>query len=231
MFNSEVSKSNLGKSVLAAALLAVSSFAFAADYAGIGNSISEKSIKPWDISVHFDGDGLPPGKGSVGDGEKIYQAKCAMCHGEFGEGAKGYPKMLGETVAQITELAKKGEDTVGARGINSLWGHAPTLYDYIRRAMPFFAPASLSDDESYATTCYVLYLAEIVTDDKLVCDASVLKATKMPSVDNFYTDPRPDVKNARCMKDCTKGDPVITQMAVQGVSGDTSRNVAKPANH
>jgi len=231
MFNSEVSKSVLGKSVLAAALFAVSSFAFAADYAGIGKSISDKAIAPWDISVHFDGTGLPAGKGSVGDGEKIYQAKCAMCHGEFGEGAKGYPKMLGETVEQIHALAQKGEDTVGARGINSLWGHAPTLYDYIRRAMPFFAPQSLSNDEAYATTCYVLYLAEVVKDDKLVCDASVLKATKMPSQDNYYTDPRPDVKNARCMKDCAKGVPVVTQMAVQGVSGDTSRDVAKPANH
>ncbi|MDD2893487.1 MAG: c-type cytochrome [Halothiobacillaceae bacterium] len=231
MSNSEVSKSALVKSVLAAALFAVSSLSFAAGTDGIGKPISEKDIAPWDISVHFDGDGLPPGKGSVGDGEKIYQAKCAMCHGEFGEGAKGYPKMLGETVEHMTELAKKGEDTVGVRGINSLWGHAPTLYDYIRRAMPFFAPQSLSNDEAYATTCYVLYLAEIVKDDKLVCDASVLKATVMPSRDNFYTDPRPDVKNVRCMNDCSKGAPEVTGMAVVGVSGDTSRNEAKPANH
>lgn len=231
MFNSEVSKSVLGKTVLAAALFAVSSFAFAADANGIGKTITEQAIAPWNISVHFDGDGLPAGKGSVADGEKIYQAKCSMCHGEFGEGAKGYPKMLGETVDQIRVLAQKGEDTVGARGINSLWGHAPTLYDYIRRAMPFFAPQSLSNDEAYATTCYVLYIAEIVTDDKLVCDASVLKATKMPSQDNYYTDPRPDVKNVRCMNDCSKGDPVVTTMAVVGVSGDTSRNEAKPANH
>jgi cytochrome c len=231
MFNSEVSKSALGKSVLAAALLAVSSMAFAADTNGIGKPITEKDIAPWDISVHFDGDGLPAGKGSVGDGEKIYQAKCAMCHGEFGESAKGYPKMLGEKLEHMQELARKGEDTVSARGINNLWGHAPTLYDYIRRAMPFFAPQSLSNDEAYATTCYVLYIAEVISDDKMVCDAAALKKIKMPAQDNYYTDPRPDVKNTRCMNDCTKGEPAVTGMAVVGVSGDTSRNVAKPANH
>ncbi len=217
-------KSKISKTALAAGLMAFSSMSFAGDAAfnGIGKTIDEKAIAPWAISVHFDGDGLPAGKGSVAQGEPIYQAKCAMCHGEFGEGAKGYPKMLGETVEQIHALAAKDEDTVGVRGINSLWGHAPTLYDYIRRAMPFFAPQSLGNDEAYATTCYVLYIAEIIKDDKTVCDASVLKATKMPSQDNFYTDPRPDIKNARCMNDCMKEAPVVKEMAVVGVGKDAS---------
>ena len=224
-----MSKSKIFKSAIAAACLVASSVSFAADYAGIGRNITEAAIKPWDISVFFDGENLPAGKGSVEQGEKIYQAKCAMCHGEFGEGAKGYPKMLGETPEGIRNLAMKGEDTVGARGINSLWGHAPTLYDYIRRAMPFFAPQSLSNDEAYATTCYVLYIAEIVKDDKLVCDASVLKATKMPSQDNFFTDDRPDVKNVRCMNDCTKDKPVLREMAVSGVGKDAA--TGKAGNH
>ena len=225
-------KSTISKSVLATALLAISSMSFAGDaaYNGIGKTISDQAIAPWSISVHFDGDGLPAGKGSVAQGETVYQAKCAMCHGEFGEGAKGYPKMLGETVEQIHALAAKDEDTVGARGINSLWGHAPTLYDYIRRAMPFFAPQSLSNDEAYATTCYVLYIAEIIKDDKTVCDAATLKATKMPSQDNYYTDTRPDIKNARCMNDCMKEVPVVKEMAVVGV-GKAASSGKTAADH
>ena len=206
-------KSTISKSVLATALLAISSMSFAGDaaYNGIGKTISDQAIAPWSISVHFDGDGLPAGKGSVAQGETVYQAKCAMCHGEFGEGAKD-------------------EDTVGARGINSLWGHAPTLYDYIRRAMPFFAPQSLSNDEAYATTCYVLYIAEIIKDDKTVCDAATLKATKMPSQDNYYTDTRPDIKNARCMNDCMKEVPVVKEMAVVGV-GKAASSGKTAADH
>jgi len=209
-------KSKTSKAVLSAALFAVSSLSFAGPYDGIGKGITEEAIKPWDISVFFDGENLPAGKGSVAEGEKIYQAKCAMCHGEFGEGAKGYPKMLGDKLEVLKKHAKADEDTVGGRGINNLWGHAPTLFDYIRRAMPFFAPQSLSNDEAYATTCYVLYLAEVIDDDKAVCDADFLKKTKMPAQDNYYTDPRPDVKNVRCMKNCMKEAPIVKGKAVIG---------------
>lgn len=209
-------KSKTSKSALVAGLLAASSVAFAGPYDGIGKSITDEAIAPWDISVFFDGENLPAGKGSVADGEHIYQAKCAMCHGEFGEGAKGYPKMLGDPLEQLHARAKADEDTVGIRGINNLWGHAPTLYDYIRRAMPFFAPQSLSADEAYATTCYVLYLAEIVDDSNMVCDANALKAIKMPAVNNYYTDDRPDVKNPRCMSNCMKEEPIVKGKAVIG---------------
>jgi cytochrome c len=82
--------------------------------------------------------------------------------------------------------------------------------------MPFFAPQSLSVDQAYATTCYVLYLAEVITDDKMVCDAEALKKIKMPAVDNYYTDPRPDVKNTRCMNNCTKDAPMVKGKAVIG---------------
>jgi len=209
-------KSKTSKSALVAALFAASSVAFAGQFDGVGKSIDPKDVASWDISVHFDGDGLPAGKGSVADGEKIYQAQCAMCHGEFGEGARGYPKMLGDKLEDLKKHAKADEDTVSARGINNLWGHAPTLYDYIHRAMPFFAPQSLSVDQAYATTCYVLYLAEVITDDKMVCDAEALKKIKMPAVDNYYTDPRPDVKNTRCMNNCTKDAPMVKGKAVIG---------------
>ncbi|MDD3608487.1 MAG: c-type cytochrome [Halothiobacillaceae bacterium] len=204
---------------------------------GIGNAISDADIKPWDISVFFDGENLPAGQGSVKEGEPIYQAKCAMCHGEFGEGARGYPKMLGGTMEEFHHAAQHGEDNVGIRGVNNMWGHAPTLYDYIRRAMPFFAPQSLNDNESYATTCYVLYLAEVIDDEKTVCNADVLKKIKMPAQDNYVTDNRPDTNSKRCMKDCYQGEPVVKGMAVIGdvaVGAVKKRNEAeegKPAGH
>ncbi len=209
-------KSKISKSVLVAGLVAASSMAFAGPYDGVGKPITEEAIKPWDISVFYDGENLPPGKGSVADGEPIYQAKCAMCHGEFGEGAKGYPKLLGDHIDVMKQHAKAGEDTIGFRGINNAWGYAPTLYDYIRRAMPFFAPQSLSNDEAYATTCYVLYLTEIIDDSNMVCDANTLKSIKMPAQDLYYTDPRPDVKNPRCMKNCMKEEPIVKGKAVIG---------------
>lgn len=204
-------------SAIGAAALALSAgSASAADIENVGTPVSEGAIAEWDISVYFDGENLPEGSGTLLEGEEIYLAQCAMCHGEFGEGAKGYPKMLGASKEEFINAAKSGEDTVSIRGINNFWGHAPTLYDYIRRAMPFFAPASLSDDQSYAVTGYVLYLAEVVgwTDEPI--DAEFIKNVEMPMAEQYYTDPRPDVHNERCMSDCYEGEPEIKGKAVIG---------------
>lgn len=176
---------------------------------GVGSPVTDAQLVNWDISVFFDGENLPKGSGTLDEGEKIYQAQCAMCHGEFGEGLKNYPKMLGDSMEDFIQVAKDGGNNVSIRGINNLWGHAPTLYDFIRRAMPFFAPQSLSKDQTYSVTGYVLMLAEVIDDDVETIDAALLKSIKMPSVDNFYTDTRPDVKNVRCMKDCYTHKPII----------------------
>lgn len=196
---------------------------------GVGIPVTDTQLSKWDISVFFDGENLPEGSGTLEEGEEIYQSQCAMCHGEFGEGAKNYPKMLGDSMEDFIQVAKDGGNNVSIRGINNLWGHAPTLYDFIRRAMPFFAPQSLSNDQTYSVTGYVLMLAEVIEDDVEKIDAAFLKSIKMPSVDNFYTDPRPDVHNTRCMKDCYSEKPIIENES--GVIGEkVSMETNKTAN-
>ena len=182
----------------------------------VADVISEAQLANWDISVFYDGENLPEGKGTLEEGEIIYQAQCAMCHGEFGEGAQGYPKMLGAPMDEFIETAVNGEDNISVRGINNLWASAPTLYDFIRRAMPFFAPQSLTDDQAYAVTGYVLQLAEVIEDDPEFIDAAYLKAIEMPGAGNYYTDTRPDTQNVRCMQDCYDYAPQIKGSSVEG---------------
>lgn len=185
-------------------------------FEGVGSTVTSAQLVNWDISVYYDGENLPSGSGTLTDGETIYQEQCAMCHGEFGEGAKGYPKMLGAPMDEFIQTAQDGEDNVSIRGVNNLWAHAPTLYDFIRRAMPFFAPQSLTDDQTYAVTGYVLSLAEVIDGEVEDIDAAYLASIKMPSAENFYTDTRPDIQNVRCMQDCYSHSPDIKGSAIQG---------------
>lgn len=209
-------KSTMSKLTAAAALAVAASSVNAADIKNVGTPIAEEALVNWDISVFFDGENLPEGSGTLAEGEELWLAKCAMCHGEFGEGARGYPKMLGAPMEEFHKTAIEGGDNVGIRGLNNLWGHAPTLYDYIRRAMPFFAPQSLSIDESYSLTGYALYLAEIIDYVDEPIDAEFIKGVTMPAADNYYTDTRPDVHNKRCMKNCYDYEPEVKGMAVIG---------------
>lgn len=185
-------------------------------FLSVGSSVTSAQLVSWDISVFYDGENLPPGTGTLTSGEEIYQTQCAMCHGDFGEGVRGYPKMLGAPMDEFIATAQEGEDNISIRGINNLWAHAPTLYDFIRRAMPFFAPQSLTNEQAYAVTGYVLLLAEIIEDDVEDIDAEYLKSITMPSVNNFYTDTRPDIKNVRCMENCYDFAPEIKGNAIQG---------------
>jgi len=160
----------------------------------IGTPVSKAEIAGWDIDVRPDGVGLPAGQGSVEDGETLYMEKCAACHGEFGEGAGRYPVLMGGYGTLTSSDPKK---TVG-----SYWPYATTLYDYIRRAMPFGDAQSLSDEETYAISAYVLWMNDLVGEDA-VLDAKSLAAIKMPNRDGFILpDPRPDVHRDACMKDC-----------------------------
>jgi cytochrome c5 len=223
----KMSKLNLGLAAVAVALtLSGNAFAFdtAADktapkISGVGMKITQAALKPWDISYFYDGTNLPDGKGTVSAGEKIYNKDCAMCHGDFGEGAHGYPKMVGDPVDQFEASAKAGVDAVGNRGINNTWGNAPTLMDEIHRHMPFYAPGTLTVDESYSATCYVLNLANIV-DDNFVCDKESLPKIVMPGEKLYTTNLGSDTHNIRCMKDCYKGTPAVVQKAAS--IGDVS---------
>jgi S-disulfanyl-L-cysteine oxidoreductase SoxD len=165
----------------------------AAGYYGIGADASPEEIAGWDIDVRPDGLGLPEGGATAEDGEMLYEDLCASCHGSFGEGVGRYPVLAG---GEGTLTESRPEKTVG-----SFWPYASTLWDYINRAMPFTAPESLSDEEVYAITAYVLYLNDLVDYEFELTQAN-LASVEMPNKDGFYFDDRPDVANERCMENC-----------------------------
>lgn len=169
---------------------------------GYGGVATQDEINGWNIDIRPDGVGLPPGGATPEDGEMLYEEKCATCHGSFGEGVGRYPVLSG---GKGTLTEPQPEKTVG-----SYWPYASTLWDYIHRAMPFAEPQSLSDDEVYATTAYVLYLNDLIDYDFEVTQQT-LPTIEMPNKDGFFVDNRPDVSAVRCMKDCKDpGTIVIT---------------------
>lgn len=158
----------------------------------IGRTATPAEIAAWNIDVDRYGNNLPAGNGSVERGHAVFDEHCASCHGAKGEGGLG-DRLVG---GQGTLATPKPIKTVG-----SFWPYAPTLFDYIRRAMPMNAPQSLSNEDVYAVSAYVLSLNGLLTVDARI-DAKSLAAIKMPNRDMFVRDPRPDVKNAGCMKNC-----------------------------
>src|SRR6266550_234563 len=159
---------------------------------GIGRSATPAEIAGWNIDIDRYGDNLPPGSGSVSHGREVFDQQCAACHGAKGEGGIG-DQLVG---GQGTLATPKPVRTVG-----SYWPYAPTLFDYIRRAMPQNAPQSLSNDDVYAVSAYILHLNELLSADGTL-DAKSLAAIKMPNRNMFVGDPRPDVKTPECMTGC-----------------------------
>jgi S-disulfanyl-L-cysteine oxidoreductase SoxD len=159
---------------------------------GIGRSATPAEIAGWSIDIDRDGNNLPAGSGSVSRGHEVFDQQCAACHGAKGEGGVG-DRLVG---GQGTLAMPKPVRTVG-----SYWPHAPTLFDYIRRAMPQNAPQSLSNDDVYAVSAYILNLNGLLPADATL-DARTLRAVKMPNRSMFVGDPRPDVKNPACMTGC-----------------------------
>jgi S-disulfanyl-L-cysteine oxidoreductase SoxD len=159
---------------------------------GIGRTATDAEIAGWNIDVDPSGANLPPGVGSVSRGHEVFDAQCAACHGAQGQGGLG-DRLVG---GQGTIATAKPIKTVG-----SFWPYAPTLFDYIRRAMPQNAPQSLSNDEVYAVSAYILHLNGLLPADAML-DAKSLPAIKMPNRSMFVGDPRPDVKNPACVSGC-----------------------------
>jgi len=186
------------KAVLFGASIACMSFAIQAqethDFKGLGKPLGHEQLSGWNIDVFPDGTGLPEGSGTVALGEKVYKTQCMSCHGVNLEGGLG-PALMGGKGSLATDKPVK---TIG-----SYWPYATTVFDYIRRAMPFQSPQSLSNEDVYSVTAYLLAKNEIVPGDTTL-DAKSLAAVKMPNRDNFYVDDRPDTKNTRCMSDCLK---------------------------
>lgn len=210
------------KPLIAAALLlagAGHALAQASSYAGIGRTATPKEVAAWDIDVRPDFKGLPKGSGSVEKGQDLWEAKCASCHGVFGEANEVFSPLIGGTtkediktgrVARLTDTGFPGRTTLMKVSTVS------TLFDYIQRAMPWNAPKSLKPDEVYAVTAYLLNLAEVV-DDKFVLshDNIAQVQQRLPNRNGMRLDHalwpgktltpkgmKPDVNGVACMSNC-----------------------------
>ncbi|HZL30227.1 MAG TPA: c-type cytochrome [Pseudolabrys sp.] len=185
------------------------------DY-GMGAPATAAQITGWDIDVRPDGAGAPSGHGSVKQGEKIYLERCAACHGEFGESAGRWPQLA------------QGKGTLAShdpvKTVGSYYPYLSSVFDYIRRAMPFGDAHSLSNDELYAVTAYVLSLNDIVGDD-FVLSRETWGQVKMPNQGGFYDDDRRKTEKAfwnskPCMKDCRRPAKITGHAAVLDVTPD-----------
>jgi cytochrome c len=149
----------------------------------LGAPVTADQIASWDISIGPDGAGLPAGKGTAAIGVAVYQAKCLACHGEKGAGKPSDQLVGGQGTLR---------DANAVRTVGSYWPYSTTLFDYVRRAMPYVAPQSLTPDELYSLCAYILFLNGVIgeTDEM---NASTLAKVKMPNRDNFasaYAEPK-----------------------------------------
>src|SRR4051812_20798013 len=177
---------------------------------GIGREATAAEIAGWDIAIRPDGRGLPPGKGTVRQGEALYLERCASCHGEFGEATGRWPILSG------------GDGTLAShdpvKSIGSYWPYAATVMDYIRRAMPFGNAQSLTNDELYAVTAYVLFLNDVIKDEDFELNQGNFAAVRLPNEPNFFDDDRESSERAfwnrePCMADCLPGEARIVGRA------------------
>jgi cytochrome c len=198
-------------------------------FANVGRPATPAEIKAWDIDVGPDFAGLPKGSGTVSRGMEIWEQKCASCHGTFGESNSVFNPLVGGTTAEDIKtghVAALKRTDFPARTTFMKVATVSTLYDYIRRAMPWNAPKSLSDDDVYAVLAYLLNLAEIVPDDFTLTDATIRDVQKrMPNRDGMTTAhalwpgqdfpgsaAKPDTANAVCMINCKPKAELASQL-------------------
>lgn len=216
---------------LVALLLAGS--AFAQPYPGIGRDATPKELAAWDIDVRPDFRGLPKGAGSVNQGQDVWEAKCASCHGVFGEANDVFSPLVGGTTADDVKrgrVARLTDATFPGRTTLMKVSTVSTLWDYINRAMPWNAPKTLSTDEVYAVTAYLLNLGGVVPGDFVLSDATMAEAQKkLPNRDGKTTahglwpgkglgTGKPDVRAVACMSNC------VAEVAVASQLPDFARN-------
>lgn len=241
------------------------------DY-NIGRTPTKREITAWDVDVKPDGTGLPQfdmkngeivlgddgkpkkAQGSVELGNELYDAQCVMCHGDFGTGGKGYPRLAGGTkeslkIQRLNPADEHPNPDTPIRTIGSYWPYVSTLYWYVQDSMPFTHPKSLTNSETYALTAYLLSINGITyegveLDDEFVLDKEKLMKIVMPNHDGFYPevdtkDPKQGVKNmtallsdpkiygtgTRCMKDCIKED---IQNLLMKINIDLTANSNQP---
>jgi S-disulfanyl-L-cysteine oxidoreductase SoxD len=151
---------------MAFALALATSLAAAAERPRLGQPVTEADLAPWDISIMPDGTGLPPGSGTPAQGARLYAEKCSACHGENGKGGRNAALVGGAPITGIDS----------AKTILNFWPYATTIFDFTRRAMPWTEPQTLTNDEIYAITAYIL------AQNKLIAETDVMNAQTLPQV-------------------------------------------------
>jgi S-disulfanyl-L-cysteine oxidoreductase SoxD len=162
------------RKVALALAVALGSSAALAEGPNLGKPLDPADLAAWDITVLPDGTGLPPGSGTPAQGAPIYAEKCALCHGENGKGGRNAALVGGGPLDRIN----------APKTIANYWPYATTVFDFTRRAMPWQAPRTLSNDEVYALTAYILALNKLIGEND-VMNAETLPKVKMPNADNF----------------------------------------------
>jgi len=212
--------SSFRKVILTTALVAMAGMAMAQSdkYPGLGRTATPKEVAKWDIDVRPDFKGLPAGSGSVAKGQDVWEAKCAHCHGIFGESNEVFSPLIGGTTAQDIQTGRVANlsrtDYPGRTTIMKV-ATVSTLWDYINRAMPWTNPKTLTTEEVYGVTAFLLSLANVVPDDFVLSDKNIAEVQKrMPNRNGMTTahamwpgkefggTAQPDTANKICMKDC-----------------------------
>ncbi len=202
-------------------------------YTGIGRLATPKEVAAWDIDVRPDFKGLPKGAGSVTKGQDVWESKCASCHGIFGESNEVFTPLIGGTTAEDVNtgrVAKLLDPTTGRTMLMKL-ATVSTLWDYINRAMPWNQPKSLTTEEVYSVTAFLLNLGGVVTDNFTLSDKNIAEVqARMPNRNGMTTQHamwpgnefngrrQPDVRNTACMKNCA------TEPSVASLLPDFARN-------
>jgi mono/diheme cytochrome c family protein len=181
-----------------ALLSATAMIAQTPSYTNVGRAPTKEEIQAWDISVGPDGKGLPPGNGTAKEGAPIFAAKCAICHGPNGEGAKIGPRLVGGKADLETLTTLKPVRTVGG-----YWPYATTVWDFINRAMPRGQSGTLTANEVYALTAFILAKSEIIKDDE-VLDAKTLPKVQMPNHNGFVPQRFGDIPDEK-KRGCRQG--------------------------
>lgn len=191
-------------------------------YPGIGRPAASDEIRAWDIDVRADFSGLPRGAGSVKKGEEVWEAKCASCHGAFGESNSIFFPIAGGTTSEdiatgrVSALRKPDQPRTMLMKLSQV----STLWDYINRAMPWNAPKTLSVEEVYATVAYILNLGYVVPEDFVLSDANIAEVQKRLPNRNDMTRAhglwdvrgKPDVAATACMRNCAGDVKVVSQL-------------------
>ncbi|SIQ79890.1 sulfur dehydrogenase subunit SoxD [Paracoccus thiocyanatus] len=194
-------------SVLAASVLAGPAMA---EKLGLGREALPEEISAWDTAVLPDGQGLRPGSGDVMTGDEIFADNCASCHGDFAEGLDSWPVLAGGDGSL--------NDPRPVKTIGSYWPHLSTVYDYIHRSMPFGSAQTLSVDDTYAITAFLLYSNGLVDDDFVLSNENFTEVV-LPNAEGFYPDDRaeseyPLFSKEPCMTDCA-AQVEVTKRAVE----------------